>query len=477
MEAPLLEKPPVRPRTSTSSGLDELNRVVESREQSTDQDAPQGDGNGQEAGHDQIPALDNLPKPNRALMIALAVLLVLVMAGGFVLGLLPKLQRNAELNADAQAEFDPLPAVSVQFPRASQSAGDIQLPGNVQPLQETAIYARTTGYLKRWLVDIGGHVKAGQLLAEIDSPEVDQQLMQARADLASAQANLSKSQLDLTYVETTLKRFEALIRTNGVTPQELDMHRADTAKARTAVSQAQATVASDQANVRRLEEMQSFEKVTAPFAGTITARNYDIGALITANGTAGVQPMFRIAETDVLRVWVNVPQTYATSIRPGLEASLLVREFPGQEFSAKVANTAGALDAATRTLLTEVRAPNADGRLFAGIYCTVKFHLTNPAPPLTIPVSALIENAQGTQVAVVDTSDVARFRRVEVGRDFGTEVEIMTGLSPDDRIVTNPGERLADGAKVRVVSQPQTQPQTTPAPPPRHGQATEARTD
>ena len=469
MDAPMLEKNPVRSRTSTSS--------VETREPASLQELVRGDGNGQEAGHDQIPALDDLPKPNRALLIALAVLLLLAVAGAFVTGLLPKLQRNAELNADAEAQFDPLPAVSVQYPHTSQAAGEIQLPGNVQPLQETAIYARTTGYLKRWLVDIGGQIKAGQLLAEIDSPEVDQQLMQARADLASAQANLSKSQLDLTYIETTLKRFEALIKTNGVTPQELDMHRADAAKARTTVSQAQATVASDQANVRRLEEMQLFEKVTAPFSGTITARNYDIGALITANGTAGVQPMFRIAETDVLRVWVNVPQTYATSVKPGLEATLLVREYPGQEFPAKVANTAGALDTATRTLLTEVRAANADGRLFAGIYCTVKFRLTNPAPPLIIPVSALIDNAQGTQVAVVDAADVARFHRVEIGRDFGTEVEVMTGLSPGDRIVTNPGERLADGAKVRIVSQPQTQPETTPAPEPQHASESEARTE
>lgn len=469
MDAPMLEKPPGRSRSSTSS--------VESRQSPALQDLVGGDGNGQEAEHDQIPAVDDLPKPNRTLLIALAVLLVLVVAAAFVLGLLPRLQRNAELNADAQAELDPLPSVSVQYPRASEPITEIQLPGSAQPLQETAIYARTTGYLKRWLVDIGAQVKAGQLLAEIDSPEVDQELMQARADLASAQANLSKSQLDLTYIETTLKRYEALIKTNGVTPQELDQHRADTAKARTTVAQAQATVASDQANVRKLEDMQSFEKVTAPFGGTITARNFDIGALITANGTAGVQPMFRIAETDALRVWVNVPQSYATSVKPGLEAKLLVREYPGQEFGGKVANTAGALDAATRTLLTEVRAANADGRLFAGIYCTVRFHLTNSAPPLIIPVSALIDNAQGTQVAVVDPSDVARFRRVEVGRDFGTEVEIMTGLSPSDRIVTNPGERLADGAKVRIVSQPQTQPETTPPSQPRNPKESEARTE
>jgi len=463
MDTPMLDEPPVRPR----------------REQSPAKVAPhEAGGDGRAAGHDEIPAVDALPRPSRALLIALGLGLLLVIAVALAAGLLPKLQRDAELNADVRAEVDALPAVSVQLPRESEAAAKLQLPGNVQPLQETAIYARTTGYLKRWPVDIGGQVKAGQLLAEIDSPEVDQELMQARADLASAQANLSKSQLDLTYVETTMKRYEALIKTSGVTPQELDQHRADTAKARTTVAQAQATVASDQANVRKLEEMQSFEKVTAPFSGTITARNYDLGALITANGTAGGQPMFRLAETDVLRVWVNVPQTYATATKPGLVAKLLVREYPGKEFSGKVANTAGALDTATRTLLTEVRVPNSDGKLFAGMYSTVTFEVTNSAPPLIIPVSALIENAQGTQVAVVDQDDVARYHKVEVGRDFGTEVEVTTGLSPQDRIVTNPGERLADGVKVRVVAQqgPTTQPKEESAPA-HHAPASEARTD
>ena len=442
MSSPTFSKPPVLPRREPPAP--ELDH------------APDHSGNG--GVHDEIPTVEALSRPRRTTLILIGVALVIVLVGALLAGLLPKLARNAELNAEVQAEAAALPTVNLELPRPSEPAVKIDLPGSVQALQETAIYARTTGYLKRWLVDIGGAVKAGQLLAEIDSPEVDAELMQARADLNSAQANLSKSQLDLTYVETTLRRFEALIKTNGVTPQELDQHRAETAKARTTLAQAQAKVAADQANVKKLEDMQSFEKVTAPFAGTITARNYDVGALITADGVSGVQPMFRIAETDVLRVWVNVPQTYATVIKPGLEAKLLVREYPGREFVGKVAHTAGALDPATRTLLTEVRVPNPDGKLFAGMYAQVKFDVTNPAPPLIVPVSALIENAQGTQVAVVDANQVARFRKVEVGRDFGTTVEITTGLSPEDRIVTNPGERLADGARVRIVSEPKAQP-------------------
>ena len=442
MESPTLPKPPVRARREAAPPADNLIRP-----------AAGVDGNGHDEHHmDEIPTVESLPRPRRGLLALLGVVVLLVLAVAFVLGLLPKLHAKAALNAEAESRVDAMPTVSLQLPRQSAVSTQLQLPGSIMPLQEASLYARTNGYLKQWFVDYGGNVKSGQLLAVIDAPEVDASLLQARADLASAESNVAKAQLDLTYMETTQQRYDALIKTQSVTPQELDLHRADTAKARTTLAITKAAVLAGQANVKRLEEMQSFEKITAPFAGTITARNFDVGALINASGTSGGQPLFRIAETDVLRVWANVPQAYSTEVKPGLKANVAVREFPGRTFTGEVAHTAGALDPATRTLLTEVRVPNPDGKLLAGMFAQVTFEVTNPAPPLIIPVSALIANAEGNQVAVVGPDNVAHYKPVDIGRDFGTEVEVTSGLGPADRIVTNPGERLSEGAQVRIVS-------------------------
>lgn len=405
---------------------------------------------------DEIPTVDSLPRPRRGVLLLIGLALLIVLGVTFAMGLAPRLHRTAQFNAEAEAIANELPAVAVDFPAQTQATTKLSLPGSVQALQETAIFARTTGYLKKWNYDYGAHVKAGDLLAEIDAPDVDEQLRQARATLDADKSNLSRSELDFTYNDVTTKRYEALIKTNSATPQELDMYHANLAKARTAVSVARANVAADDANVKRLEDMQSFEKITAPFSGTITARNYDIGALITANGTSGIQPMFRIAQTDVLRVWVNVPQALSTLVKPGLTAELRVREYPGKAFDGKVAHTAGALDTATRTLLTEVQVPNSDGRLLAGMYCEVTFNVTDPSPPLIIPVGALITQGQGNQVAVIGADNVARYKTVQLGRDNGTTVEVIAGLNKDDRIVTNPGERLSDGVKVRVINEPGT---------------------
>jgi len=404
--------------------------------------------------HDEIPTVDSLPKPRRSLLVVGAVLVVLVLAGAFVAGLLPHLHRTAEFDAEAAAVANDVPGVTVQFPTQTEANTQLDLPGSMQALQETSLFARTTGYLKKWNFDYGAHVKAGEHLAEIDSPEVDEQLVAAKAQLVSDQANASKADLDFTYVSTTAQRFEALIKTNGVTPQELDMYHANMAKARTALAQAKATVQADEANVKRLEDLQAFEKITAPFEGTITARNYDVGALITANGGTGVKPLFRLEQVDVLRVWVNVPQAYATLVRPGLAARISVHEYPGKSFDAKVAHTAGSLDPSTRTLLTEVQVQNPDGKLFSGMFCNVQFHLVNPAPPLKIPIGALISDSQGNQVAVVDSDNVAHYRTVTLGRDYGTTVEVLTGLEKTDHVITNPGQRLSDGGKVRPLNEP-----------------------
>jgi RND family efflux transporter MFP subunit len=405
--------------------------------------------------HDEIPTVDSLPRPRRWMLIVGAVLVLIVLVGAFFAGLLPHMQRTAGFNAEANAVASQLPTVSVQFPTQTSATTQLDLPGSMRALQETSLYARTTGYLKKWNFDYGAKVNSGELLAEIDAPEVDEQLRMARAQLASDQANASKADLDLTYVSTTTQRFEALIKTNGVTPQELDMYHANTAKARTALLQAKASVQADEANVKRLEDLQSFEKITAPFAGTITARNYDVGALINANAGAGVQPLFRIEQLNVLRVWVSVPQGYSTVVRPGQIAKISVREYPGRLFDARVAHTAGALDPNTRTLLTEVQVQNADGKLFSGMFCNVQFNLVNPAPPLKIPISALISDAQGNQVAIVDSDNVAHYKAVTLGRDYGTTVEVLTGLEKSDRVITNPGQRLSDGGQVKVLNTPQ----------------------
>ena len=448
MSSPTLDKPPARPRRDPQpAGTVPYQAAPDEHK----------------AGHDEIPTVDALPRPNRTILVLLGLGLLLVLGSAFVLGYLPKLHRTAEMNAQVQSEADALPAVSVQFPRAAETWTRLELPGSAQPLQETAIYARTTGYLKRWTADYGATVKKDQLLAEIDAPDVDERLRQARATLIADQANISRSELDLSLADVTQKRYESLVKTQGVTPQELDTYHANFARARTTLANAKAALAADEANVTRLEDLQSFERITAPFDGTITARTYDVGALITANGTQGGMPMFRIAETDVLRVWVNVPQSYSTEIKPGLEAKLSVREYPVRTFSGKVAHTAGALDSASRTLLTEVQVPNKEGKLIAGMYAQVTFEVTNPAPPLIVPVSALVETGDGSHVAVIDSQSVLHLKKVEIGRDFGKEVEISNGLLPQDRIVTNPGERTAEGIKVRVVSEEK--PVTAPAPP------------
>lgn len=402
--------------------------------------------------HDEIPSAESLPRPRRSMLWVLGLLAVIAIAAGFAAGYIPRAHRDTVFNEEAEARANALLGVSVQLPQKTEASTALELPGNVQPLQETSLYARTTGYLKKWNFDIGAHVKAGDLLAEIDAPDVDAQLESAKADLENAQAAYQRALVNQNFADITLKRYESLIATQSVTAQEIDQYRQSAAGARAASNSAKAAVDSDVAKVKELSDMVSFEKVTAPFDGTITSRPYDVGALIAANGTGGAQALFRIAETDVLRVWVSVPQSYAPAIHPGLEAELTVREFPGKKFAGKVSNTAGALDTATRTLLTEVQVPNHDGKLFSGMFAEVTFRVTNSAPPLVIPTSALIESADGNQVAVVGSDDVVHYHHIEMGRDFGTTIEITSGLADDDKVVTNPGERLSDGLKVRILS-------------------------
>jgi RND family efflux transporter MFP subunit len=339
------------------------------------------------------------------------------------------------------------PPVTVEQPTLQQSAQEIVLPGNMQAFTLAPIYARTTGYVKAWYHDIGSHVSKGDLLAVIETPELDQQLAQAKADLATAQSNAALA-------KTTADRYKGLIVNNAVSQQDTD----------NAVQQLQARtteVNSSTANVNRLEELVSFERVVAPFDGVITARNIDVGQLISATGsttTAGAgtivgnKQIFDISAIGTLRVFVNVPQIYSPDAKKGVIATLTLPQYPGRKFTGKLVRTSDAVDPATRTLLAEVDVNNASGELLPGSYTEVHLHTSNAAPALIIPVSAMILEPDGLRLATVDANSIAHLIRVTPGRDFGTTIEILAGLQPGQRVIANPPDSLTDGEKVRVVT-------------------------
>jgi RND family efflux transporter MFP subunit len=331
--------------------------------------------------------------------------------------------------------------VSVIHPQPGAAQLSVTFPANLQGYIETPIYARTNGYIKRWLVDIGAHVTTGQLLAEIETPELDQQLRQAEAAQAQAQANL-----DLAHI--TAQRYEGLLKFDGVSQQEVD--------------QANGTLKADEANLKaaiatvdQLKEMQSFEKVTAPFAGTITARYIDIGSLIAA-GTNTL--LFRLSETSTLRVYSNVPEAFSPDIAPGVSADVEVPEVAGKKFPGKVVRTAGAIDPTTRTMLAEVHVPNPTGVLVPGEFGEVTFHLRSSRPAVVIPSSALLFRAQGPQVALVQGDGKAHLQSIQLGRDFGNSLEVLAGLTPEDSVIANPSDAITEGALVDVQSPAEPQP-------------------
>jgi RND family efflux transporter MFP subunit len=337
---------------------------------------------------------------------------------------------QAALAADATgASLTPVAVVHAQHSDASRN---VTFPGNVQAFVETPIYARTAGYLTKWYVDIGGRVEAGQLLAVIDTPEVDQQLRQAEAAQLQAEANLNLA-------KTTAERWQNLLKSDGVSQQEVDQNES-AYKARQADFQAAV------ANVDRLKDLQSFQRVTAPFSGVITARNVDIGALIV-NGNS--QQLFKLAQTNILRVYVNAPEPYGNDMQPGVTAELRVPEFVNRTFLGKVVRTAGAIDQASRTLLTEVDVPNPKGEIMPGAYAEVSFRLKGDSQSLVIPSNTLIFRSPGSQVAVVENNH-ARLRNVTIGRDFGTNLEIVSGLGDTDEVIVNPPDSLNDGQPVAV---------------------------
>lgn len=328
-----------------------------------------------------------------------------------------------------------VPTVAVIRPQRAVGGGDLSLPGTLQAFNSAQIYARTNGYVRRWLVDIGQPVAAGQTLAIIDAPEVDQQLAQARADYQTALANRQLAQ-------TTATRWQALLAKDAVSKQESDEKAGDLA-AKTALANAA------EANVRRLEAMQGFERITAPFAGIVTSRSVQIGALVIAESAASA-PLFTVSDVHRMRVYVRVPQNDAPQVRPGLHARLSLPEYPDRSFDAVLVRTAGAIDVQSGSVLVELQADSAGGALKPGAFVQVHFPLSTGAHALTVPASALIVGDRGTTVAVVGPGNRVAMRSIRIGRDLGDKIEVSAGLAGDERIVDSPPDALADGDQVHV---------------------------
>lgn len=387
------------------------------------------------------------------------IIALLVIAGVVIAGIVPRMRARAALRTTTNELA--IPSVVVTQPRKGSPQTEIVLPGNIEAFSDSPIYSRTSGYLKKWYADIGTHVKAGQLLAEIETPEVDQQLDQAKADLNTAQANFNLSQI-------TANRYQDLAKSDSVSKQDVDNANGD-------FQAKKAMVASAQSNVNRLEQLQSFEKIYAPFGGVITARNTDVGHLINSGASAPGNELFHIAALDKLRVYINVPQQYSISAKPGLPATLELQEFPGKLFKGTLVRNADSIDLATRTLLTEVDVDNPTGQLLPGAYAQVHLKVPSGAPTAIIPVTALIFRSQGLQAAVVNNmqqqknnSDpscsptaadgntpatqcgTAELRNIVLGRDYGSEVEVVSGLMPNDHVMVSPPDSLVAGEVVRV---------------------------
>ena len=389
------------------------------------------------------------PQPRKSRLFAGLVLAViaLVVVGAFTL-----FERRSQYQALAkETETLAIPTVAVIHPAVGPSEEGLVLPGTMQAFVESPIYARTNGYLKKWYRDIGSQVQRGELLAEIETPEVDQELIQAKADLETAKANANLSRI-------TATRYEELIKTDGVSKQEVDNASGDYAAK-------QAIVASFAANVRRLEELESFKRIFAPFSGVITRRNVDIGTLINAGNGGVTELLFILAQTDPLRVFVNVPESAAAAIRPGLMAYLELTQFPGRRFQGKVVRSAEAIDLGSRTLLTEVDVPNRTGELLPGGYAQVHLAVEIPHIRVQVPVNALLFRSEGLRAVVVDANHHTRLQALTIGRDFGITLEVLDGLSPNDWIVLNPADSLEDNQLVNV-KEANIQPPLAPTPAP-----------
>lgn len=382
------------------------------------------------------------------------VLIVALLALGALFYFFAIVPRLADAHAlDREQKISTQRVVIYAVARSAAPKTELPLPGTMEAFQQASIFARTTGYVKKWNVDIGDHVKEGDILAELDTPDVDQQLSQAQATAEQAQASLAIAQ-------TAASRWDTMVKDHAVSQEEADEKDATR-------NEAQATFDADEANVRRLTDLENFKEIRAPFTGTITYRNIQVGNLVTAGtGTVatGTTELYRIAQTDPLRVYVDVPEADQRAIKPGVGADLHVSSYPDRVFHGSVVRSAESLDITSRTLRTEIDVPNPDGALLPGAYTDVRLQLVDPTPAVLIPANTLVVNASGTQVALienVDGQDKVHFLPVKVGRDFGTEVEILQNVREGDRLITNPPADMNDGAVVIAKPLP---PKPTPTP-------------
>lgn len=399
----------------------------------------------------------DLPKVSGRAMLLIAIVTLVIFSAIFAIGWFPHSNRMEQAKSEAAESATAKPRVEAVPVRRSNESTELLLPGDAEPQQSTALYARTSGYLKELKADIGDKVKAAQLLAVIDTPEVDAEVEQAEATLEQAKVTVSRATNEFNFNQSTYDRFQGLSATGGVTQQQMDEKRSAFNIASSSLSAAKANVKAAQASLKKFTDMKAFQNIYAPFDGTVATRNYDLGALISPTTTGMSKELFRIDQTATLRIFVNVPQSYVSAIQVGQSAEFLVRNFAGKPFPGTVARSAGSLDASTRTLRVELSFPNAEGRLLSHMYGQVRFQLRQESLPLVVPTSALVFGAEGMKVAVVDGSTI-RFQKVTVGRNFGTQVEVTEGLKENEQVVANPGERITDGADVEVMRRPQTAP-------------------
>ena len=403
-------------------------------------------------------------RPSSAVVWGLALLALVAGAIAFFAGYLPRQRQEAAIAAEASTKEQAAPRVVVATVETSKGGDQLVLPGNIQPMTEAPILARATGYVKDRLVDIGDRVKAGQLLADIEAPELDQQVEQAEAALKQAQAaldqasaNYDQGKSNLALAQVTARRYGNLSARGVVSRQENDQYQtayqasqAQLAALDKGVAAAKSAVSSSQANLGRLREMQAYKQVKAPFDGIITVRNVDVGALINAGNTL----LYRIAQIGTLRTYVNVPQGDADAVKVGQTAKLSVSNSPGRVFVGRVARTANALDPATRTLLVEVQVPNASGELLPGMYADVDLNIPVVDPPVALPADALVVRSDGPQVAVLRPDNTVHFQKIEIARDFGDHLDLAGGLSAGDRVILHPNDSIREGVKVQAVPEP-----------------------
>jgi len=400
--------------------------------------------------------------PSRGTLLILALVVIALIVAGFFKGYGPRERRENMLAAEAKATGESLPVVNVGIVKRADATAGLVLPGNIQAVTEAPVLARASGYIKKRNVDIGDRVAAGQVLAEIDAPELDQQILQAQASIEQAnsgvqqaEAALQQGRANANLARVTAQRWANLVAKGVVSKQENDTYQsqyesqqANVQALEKAVAAAHSNVAAVEANLARLGDLKNYQTVRAPFAGSITVRNVDVGALVNEGSTL----LYRIAQTGRLRTYINVPQAEAGEVRVGQTATLTIPDLPGRKFAGTVSHLGNSLDPSTRTLLVEVQVPNAAGTLMPGMYTLVDFALPRRDPPMLIPGDTLVIRPDGPQVAVVSDDNRVHFTRIQLGRDFGDHLEVFSGLEAGQRLVVNPGDLIREGVRVRPVA-------------------------